>query len=120
MFARRGVTPPDSLLKKKKVPLFDGLAAENESIESCRGAYKPADELTVSKDVNLRLQHEIEKMPVQYRTILTLYHLDEMSYSEISEILGMPDGTVKNYLFRARKLLKERLNAKYEVEELWQ
>ncbi len=49
----------------------------------------------------------ILQMPDNYRSILTLYHLDGFSYPEIVEITGMPEGTVKNYLFRARKKLKE-------------
>ena len=55
------------------------------------------------------IQQQVEKLPVHYRTVLTLYHLNEFSYLEIEEITGMPEGTVKNYLFRARKLLKEKL-----------
>ena len=53
-----------------------------------------------------------------FRTILTLYHLDEMSYRKIGKIMNMPEGTVKSYLHRARKLLRERLLAKYQPEEL--
>jgi DNA-directed RNA polymerase specialized sigma24 family protein len=47
---------------------------------------------------------------------LTLYHLNEFSYQEIEEITGMPEGTVKNYLFRARKLLKDRLKSNFKDE----
>jgi len=43
-----------------------------------------------------------------------------MKYHEIGEILELPEGTVKSYLFRARKLLKQRLTAKYKPEELLQ
>ncbi|MFT5641818.1 MAG: RNA polymerase sigma factor (sigma-70 family) [Cyclobacteriaceae bacterium] len=49
----------------------------------------------------------IAQMPEHYRVILTLYHLDGFSYPEIVEVTGLPEGTVKNYLFRARKKLKE-------------
>ena len=51
----------------------------------------------------------IEKLPVHYRTVLTLFHLEEFSYREIEEITGMPEGTIKSYLSRARSLLKEKL-----------
>lgn len=51
----------------------------------------------------------IEKLPVHYRTVLTLFHLEEFSYKEIEEITGMPEGTIKSYLSRARKLLKDKL-----------
>lgn len=51
----------------------------------------------------------IDALPTQYKTVLLLYHKDNLSYVEIEEITGMPEGTVKNYLFRARKMLKEQL-----------
>jgi RNA polymerase sigma-70 factor (ECF subfamily) len=41
-----------------------------------------------------------------------------MTYDEIGKILRLPDGTVKSYLFRARKMLKERLEVRYTLEEL--
>ncbi len=56
------------------------------------------------------LMAAIEKLPVNYRTVLTLFHLEEFSYREIEEITGMPEGTVKSYLSRARKILKESLD----------
>lgn len=64
------------------------------------------------------VQQAIDKLPTQYRTILTLYHLDGFSYPEIMEITAMPEGTVKNYLFRARKKLKELLEPYLEQEVL--
>src|SRR5579871_3170456 len=51
----------------------------------------------------------IDKLPAQYRLVLTLYHVDDMNYEEIGQATGMPEGTVKNYLFRARQLLKEKV-----------
>lgn len=54
----------------------------------------------------------IDNLPLQYKTVLTLYHLNEFNYKEIYEITGWPEGTVKNYLFRARYLLKEALKKK--------
>ncbi len=66
-----------------------------------------------------RVRCEIDRLPVHYRAVLTLYHLDSMSYAEIADIVGLPEGTVKSHLFRGRKLLKERLTEKYSVEELW-
>lgn len=51
----------------------------------------------------------VELLPMQYKTVLTLYHLDGMNYAEIGAVTEMPEGTVKNYLFRARNLLKEKV-----------
>lgn len=66
-------------------------------------------------DLHRYIREQIELLPVHYRTVLTLYHLDEFSYQEIELITGMPEGTVKSYLFRAKALLKEKL--KFVVDE---
>ena len=50
-------------------------------------------------------------LPAKYRVVLTLRHLQEMTYEEMAEILTMPIGTIKTHLFRARNLLKQRLEA---------
>ncbi|PAW94691.1 RNA polymerase subunit sigma-24 [Mucilaginibacter sp. MD40] len=65
--------------------------------------------ILTQKNTSAYIQMQINKLPVQYRVVLTLYHLNELSYLEIEEITGMPEGTVKSYLFRARKLLKDKL-----------
>ncbi|MGB3849813.1 MAG: sigma-70 family RNA polymerase sigma factor [Tunicatimonas sp.] len=64
------------------------------------------------------IHQQIAQLPVQYRTVLTLFHLEEMSLSEIHEITGMPLGTIKNYLFRARKQLKDKLQQHFLDREL--
>ena len=59
----------------------------------------------------------VGKAPL-YRTLISLYHQQEMSYEEIAQITSLPDGTVKNYLFRARKMLKQYLLASYQRDDL--
>lgn len=76
------------------------------------------DRSVEQKDLSGFVNECIMKMPVSYRSILTLYHLDGMSYPEIVEITGMPEGTVKNYLFRARKKLKDILEPIKNKEHL--
>lgn len=66
------------------------------------------------------LHHEIMRLPLTYRTVITLYHLDELSIQEIAEIMNLPEGTIKSHLFRARKLLKDKLLKIYQREELVQ
>jgi len=106
-------------LEKKKVALFDDLTVEKITLDSLAGTLETPAEFTERSDRLSRLQREIAQLPLQYRTMLTLYHLEEMSYREIGEIMSMPEGTVKNYLFRARKYLKDRLLSHYQKEELW-
>jgi RNA polymerase sigma factor (sigma-70 family) len=65
--------------------------------------------IAAAKDISNYIGKLIDQMPLNYKTVLTLYHINEFSYQEIEEATGMPEGTVKGYLFRARKLLKEKI-----------
>ena len=55
------------------------------------------------------VQSAIDDLPVHYREALLLCEVEEMSYQEIAGILGVPVGTVKSRLFRARQLLQGKL-----------
>lgn len=60
-------------------------------------------------DLKKALDFYLDKLPVLHRTALVFYHYEEMSYTEISKIMDLPEGTVKTYIFRARKALKEMI-----------
>jgi DNA-directed RNA polymerase specialized sigma24 family protein len=47
-----------------------------------------------------------------------LFHLEEFSYQEIEQITGMPEGTIKSYLFRAKAVLKEKLKFVVDADSL--
>ncbi|MEO5891534.1 MAG: sigma-70 family RNA polymerase sigma factor [Ferruginibacter sp.] len=64
------------------------------------------------------LQSAIETLPPMYKTLVVLYHAEELSYEELCQVTGLPEGTVKSYLFRARKMLKDHLLTNYKKEEL--
>jgi RNA polymerase sigma-70 factor, ECF subfamily len=51
----------------------------------------------------------IDDLPEEFREVLVLSDLGDLKYAEIAEVLDVPVGTVKSRLFRARKLLQERL-----------
>ncbi|MBN2088592.1 sigma-70 family RNA polymerase sigma factor [candidate division KSB1 bacterium] len=107
-----------NFLEKKRVQLWGDLSEENDSLDQFTGTEIAPDTFTEKRDISNRLLQEIEKLPLPYRTILTLYHLEEMSYQEIGEIMQLPEGTVKSYLFRARKKLKDQLMTQYHQEAL--
>jgi len=63
-----------------------------------------------------RLLHAaIDALPALQRSLLTLYHLDELPISEIATITGLPEGSVKSHLFRSRKLLRQWLELRTGV-----
>lgn len=73
------------------------------------------DEILYQNETNRNLHAAIEKLPVLFRTLIELYHIEEMSYAEISTITKLPMNTVKSYLFRARKMLKDSLIHQFKI-----
>jgi len=67
-------------------------------------------EAVLIKNANSQLIHEaMDYLPFEYREVLVLRELEELSYKEISEIVEIPLGTVMSRLSRARKELYTRL-----------
>jgi RNA polymerase sigma-70 factor, ECF subfamily len=64
-----------------------------------------------ARDRQALIQEHLSHLPAKYRIVLILRHLQDMSYEEMAEILTMPIGTIKTHLFRARNLLKKRLQS---------
>lgn len=107
-------------IQKKRPDLYEDHAPGERTVDSESGDGFTPDEFSEQRDLSRRLHEEIDRLPIHYGIVLTLYHLCEMRYEEISEIIQLPVGTVKSHLFRARKALKEQLLARYDMEELWQ
>lgn len=51
----------------------------------------------------------LERLPEEYRTVCTLYFVQELTYPEIAEIVGCPIGTIRSRLHRGRKILQRAL-----------
>lgn len=65
----------------------------------------------IDKELLATVHQMIDELPEGFRLLITLRHLQEMSYSEIADVTGMPLGTVKTGLHRARRLLREAMKA---------
>ncbi|MGE5654828.1 MAG: RNA polymerase sigma-70 factor, partial [Bacillota bacterium] len=61
------------------------------------------------QELRIMVQHQVESLPPKYRMVVTLYHLQGMSYQEISQVLDLPVRTVETQLYRAKAMLRERL-----------
>ena len=70
------------------------------------------EQTAIALDEAARLRTAIEALPEKYRTVITLYHLQGKQYEEIAEVLGLPMGTVKTHLFRAKEQLRRLLGAR--------
>jgi RNA polymerase sigma factor (sigma-70 family) len=106
-------------LDKKREILLDEYRPDLVSLDELKGGAEQPDGIAENMDISSRLKSEIDNLPPAYRTVLTLYHLEQMSYNEIGEIMDMPEGTVKSHLFRARRHLRTRLLSRYRREDLW-
>jgi len=58
-----------------------------------------------------RLRSELLKLNVDLRLAVVLRDVNELSYAEIGDVLGIPDGTVRSRISRARSELRRRLNS---------
>ena len=90
--------------RKKSILKFDKIE-ENQLTE---------EEITVDvdeKNISLSfLLSLINELPPKYQLVFNLYVLDGYSHQEISEVLNISTGTSKSNLFRARKLLQNKIN----------
>ena len=55
------------------------------------------------------LEEAINALPPKYRRVIRMRHTEEREYQEIADLLGLPLGTVKAHIFRARELLYKYL-----------
>jgi RNA polymerase sigma-70 factor (ECF subfamily) len=69
----------------------------------------PPDLALESSEFNAIVLDEIEKLPDAYGPTFTLFFVQDMSYDEIAEVMGLPLGTIKARLFRARTLLRDAI-----------
>ncbi|MCI0596592.1 MAG: sigma-70 family RNA polymerase sigma factor [candidate division Zixibacteria bacterium] len=63
------------------------------------------------------LEKEIEKLPPRYKAPFLLREVEELSYEEVAEVTGLPTGTVKSRVSRARMMLAKNLRPKKEKLE---
>ncbi len=99
----------DAVRRRRRRPAtsltaLDG--AENEVVDA--GLSEPAAGLE-RQEVERAVLDAVRELPESYREVVVLKYLDERSYKEIAEILGITIETIESRLFRARRLLKTKL-----------
>jgi RNA polymerase sigma-70 factor (ECF subfamily) len=97
-------------LERKRIPLAEPAADEDgASLLDRVGDDFDLEASVADAELTRHLHAAIEALPPLQRTLLTLYHLDEVPIAEIAGITGLAEGTIKSHLFRSRKLLRELL-----------
>jgi RNA polymerase sigma factor (sigma-70 family) len=101
-------------LKRKQSPEF---SCDFEEAVMTKESDEPDPESSHELKVQTQLVNEaIEKLPVEFREVVILRELEELSYKEIAAITGIPIGTVMSRLSRARKRLLAYLRGATQVD----
>jgi RNA polymerase sigma-70 factor (ECF subfamily) len=107
-----------ALDSRRKRHAQDGSAISlSESVEMIlrlQAEGTPADEIAGRKEMTALLERLIDSLPEDLRNPLTLSLAEELSAPEISAILGIPEGSVRQRLWQARQILKEKLSVLLE------
>lgn len=76
---------------------------------------QPAEELATRAETREQVRQMIDKLPENYRTVLILRDIEELSTAETSELLELSPGTVKVRLHRARQALRNLIERELEL-----
>ena len=105
-------TTIDHLRKQKlrQTSEFDENIASNTDTGLFEGHNKGNPEKEYArKELKERIVEEVDRLPEDQKQVLVLKEVDGLSYKEIAEIVGIPQGTVMSRLYYARKRLQEAL-----------
>lgn len=96
-------------LERKRIPIAEAADDEGTPLHERVADDFDLENAVADDDIARRLHAAIQRLPPLQRTILTLYHLDELPLAQIARITGLAEGTLKSHLFRSRKRLQEWL-----------
>src|SRR5438876_6865085 len=88
--------------------LTTGIDGERREISIESRRLTPEQE-SERKEQRSGIESVVQLLPSPYRELIVLRHSQDMSYDEIAEVTGLPLGTVKNRLFRAREAMRDHL-----------
>lgn len=96
-------------IKRKQKPVsFFSQVSEINSCDYDSRQRRPDELMTSAENIEL-VQKSIALLDTDFRSVIILREMEDLSYEEISEILDIPLGTVRSRLHRARSILKEIL-----------
>jgi RNA polymerase sigma-70 factor (ECF subfamily) len=89
---------------------LNGTSADGSPYERPVASDAPTPEqLSERAERRAEIEDVIQQLPPSYRELIVLRHAHDLSYDEIAEVTGLPLGTVKNRIFRAREAMRAPL-----------
>ena len=89
------------------------IGLEEEAVENVASSAPSPESALIAQANREMVQQALTELSVSFREILLLCEVEDLSYEEIAEVLGIPVGTVMSRLHRARKALRARLAEKF-------
>lgn len=87
--------------------LCKGIEDDQYDLPIESGGLSPEQE-SERKERRLEIESVVRSLPIAYRELIVLRHSQDLTYEEIVEVTGLPLGTVKNRLFRAREMMRQQ------------
>lgn len=97
-----------AMKRKKTVSLVFEEDGEEQTIDVPDPTPSP-EEQVIAKADKATIEWAMNELNVEHRQVLTLRLIDDLSYEQISEILEVPEGTVKSRISRAREALRKKI-----------
>ncbi|MEZ4453822.1 MAG: sigma-70 family RNA polymerase sigma factor [Nannocystaceae bacterium] len=95
-----------------------GITPLNPEVDSARDASPGPSTLLAQHREQRLLLEGLRTVPLDAQVLLELFYWEQLTSAEIAEVMGVPHGTIRSRLRRARELLRERLRALAESTEL--
>jgi RNA polymerase sigma-70 factor (ECF subfamily) len=95
--------------RKREVPLPDGF--DSSKVTPLRSADNEVEDRACAAQQTARIAAELRALPAEFRETLVLREIEDLSYREIADVLGVPIGTVMSRLARGRALLQRALGS---------
>ena len=106
------------LRSNSKVVLLDVATLDRDpaTAEALRDPARAADDMLVSENDRKRVHAALRKLPEFYREVLIMREFDELSYREISDVIGISVGTVMSRLSRGRARMRALLSDEEQTD----
>jgi len=101
-------------LDRKRIPVEFAREDAAEAVNKLRADGAPADEIAASRQMMSLVERLVASLPRELREALVLSTTAELTSAEIAQTLGIPEGSVRNRLLRAREILRQKLAALLE------
>ena len=95
-------------LRKRQTAIRYATLTQEDS-EICADTDNPLEDIIERGDLQSIVSEELANLPEQYRAALTLFYVQDLKYEQIVEVMEIPLGTVKTFLFRGKTMLRKRL-----------